>query len=368
VNRSRTMSPKALDVVDLSVIYADGKKVVDGVSFDLDEGQHLTLLGPSGCGKSTTLRAIAGLERPSGGTIRLFGESVYDASKGRNVPTDQRNLSMVFQNYAIWPHMTVFENVAYGLRVRNVASADIKKRVAQALDLVGLGGFAERMAPALSGGQQQRVALARSFVFNPRLILFDEPLSNLDAKLRLEMRHELKALQSRLGITSVFVTHDQEEALAMSDKVVVLRDGVIEQAGAPLDVYYRPRSRFVADFVGGSNIFPVSRSEALGSNLARLHLTNGQYLDCDWQGAHGKWDGACVKTVHIEMSRARRDAANVFELQIVDRSFVGDLVVYDARWGDLPLAIKKTSSELYDPGSKAYGHITTAHVIPLAEA
>ena len=360
------MSPKALDVVDLSVIYADGKKVVDGVSFDLEEGKHLTLLGPSGCGKSTTLRAIAGLERPSGGTIRLFGQPVFDASKNQNVPTDQRNLSMVFQNYAIWPHMTVFENVAYGLRVRNVSNADIKKRVAQALDLVGLGGFSDRMAPALSGGQQQRVALARSFVFNPRLILFDEPLSNLDAKLRLEMRHELKSLQSRLGITSVFVTHDQEEALAMSDKVVVLRDGAIEQVGEPLDVYYRPRSRFVADFVGGSNIFSVSRSEALGSNLARLHLTNGQYLDCDWQGTPGKWDGACVKTVHVEMSRARRDAPNVFELEIVDRSFVGDLVVYDARWGDLPLAIKKTSSELYDPGSKAYGHITTAHVIPLS--
>jgi iron(III) transport system ATP-binding protein len=361
------MSFKALEVVDLSVVYADQKKVVDTVSFDLEEGQHLTLLGPSGCGKSTTLRAIAGLERPSAGTIRLFGEPVFDASKRVNAPTEKRNLSMVFQNYAIWPHMTVFENVSYGLRVRNVSAADIKSRVTQALELVGLASFADRMAPALSGGQQQRVALARSFVFNPRLILFDEPLSNLDAKLRLEMRHELKALQTRLGITSVFVTHDQEEALAMSDKVVVLRAGVIEQVGTPLEVYYRPRTRFVADFVGGSNILPVSRAESIGSGRARLHLgDNGQHLDCDWQGAPGAWDGAAVKTVHVALGSTPFEGPNTFQVDIMERSFVGDLVVYGARWGSHQLVVRKTSGELHEPGSTAHARIDPRYVIPLS--
>ena len=214
----------------------------------------MTLLGPSGCGKTTTLRAIAGLEQPRGGSIRIDGQAMYDAAERKNVPTEQRGVSMVFQSYAVWPHMTVFDNVAYGLRVRKQSTADIKANVERALDLVQMRHLADRGASKLSGGQQQRVALARAIAFSPTVVLFDEPLSNLDAKLRAEMRVELRELQRRLDITSVYVTHDQEEALAISDRVIVMNVGVIEQIGTPEEIYNRPRSRFVADFVGSANL------------------------------------------------------------------------------------------------------------------
>src|SRR4051812_22102257 len=209
---------------------------VRGVSFNVIPGEQLTLLGPSGCGKTTTLRAIAGLEQPCGGEIRIAGAAVYSSQRGIHVPAEKRGLSMVFQSYAIWPHMTVFDNVAYGLRVRRAGTAEIAEKVAHALDLVQMRSFASRPASQLSGGQQQRVALARAFVFSPSVLLFDEPLSNLDAKLRADMRIELRELQHRLGITSVYVTHDLEEALAMSDRIVVMRDGLIEQTGTPDEI------------------------------------------------------------------------------------------------------------------------------------
>src|ERR1041384_7538001 len=196
---------------------------VRGVSFTVLHGEQLTLLGPSGCGKTTTLRAIAGLEKPAAGEIRLDGTAVYSSAQGINVPAEKRGLSMVFQSYAIWPHMSVFDNVAYGLRVRRVPAREIDTRVREALALVQMAGFERRPASQLSGGQQQRVALARACVFSPQVLLFDEPLSNLDAKLRADMRIELRELQHRLGITSVYVTHDLEEALAMSDRIVVMR-------------------------------------------------------------------------------------------------------------------------------------------------
>ena len=236
---------------------------VNGVSFTVGRGEHVTLLGPSGCGKTTTLRAIAGLEQPSGGSIRIDGQAMYDARRAqRNVPTEQRGVSMVFQSYAVWPHMTVFDNVAYGLRVRKQSAAEIKANVERALDLVQMRHLADRGASKLSGGQQQRVALARAIAFSPTVVLFDEPLSNLDAKLRAEMRVELRELQRRLGITSVYVTHDQEEALAISDRVIVMNVGVIEQIGTPEEIYNRPKSRFVADFVGSANLIKGRRAGA----------------------------------------------------------------------------------------------------------
>ena len=185
----------------------------------------MTLLGPSGCGKTTTLRAIAGLEDPTGGTIRLGGETVFSSAQRRNVPSEKRGLSMVFQSYAIWPHMTVFENVAYGLNVRKLPRAEVARNVRRVLDLVQMRRYADRPARELSGGQQQRIAVARAIAFSPTVLLFDEPLSNLDAKLRTEMRVELRELQRRLDFTSVYVTHDQEEALAISDRVIVMNGG-----------------------------------------------------------------------------------------------------------------------------------------------
>ena len=224
---------------------------VDNVTLDIPAGQLVTLLGPSGCGKTTTLRIIAGLEQPSTGRVIIGDEDVTP------LPTANRNVTMVFQSYALFPHLTVFENIAYGLRVSRRPGDEIRRRVQEVLDLVGLPGLAERSPAQLSGGQQQRVALARALVMKPRVLLFDEPLSNLDAKLRKRVRADIRLLQQELGITSVYVTHDQAEALAISDVVVVMNGGRVEQIGTPTDLYRRPASHFVADFIGEANLLPA---------------------------------------------------------------------------------------------------------------
>src|SRR5918911_524601 len=230
---------------------------VDDISFDVKDGELFTLLGPSGCGKTTTLRCIAGLEMPDHGEIAIDGRVLFSSEKGVRVPANERGLGMVFQSYAIWPHMNVFKNVAFPLEVlprrKRPARRELRERVERALTVVRLDHLADRQATDLSGGQQQRLALARALVMEPSLLLLDEPLSNLDAKLRAEMVFELKRLQRELGLTAVYVTHDQVEALAMSDWVAVMRDGKIEQVGRPREVYEAPRSRFVADFIGTSN-------------------------------------------------------------------------------------------------------------------
>jgi iron(III) transport system ATP-binding protein len=233
---------------------AQGAAAVNGISFSVPKGKLFTLLGPSGCGKSTTLRCIAGLERPEAGVITVDGRSQFDGEKGIFVSPDKRGVGMVFQSYAIWPHMTVYENVAYALEVKRTPREETRRRVMEALERVGLAGLAERPAPHLSGGQQQRVALARAIVGRPSLLLFDEPLSNLDAKLRERMRAEIRELQQRLDITAVYVTHDQAEALALSDTIAVMEAGKILAVGTPREIYGAPLSRFVADFVGSTNI------------------------------------------------------------------------------------------------------------------
>jgi ABC-type Fe3+/spermidine/putrescine transport system ATPase subunit len=257
-----TTAPR-IEVTRLQVCYGETVAVHE-IDFSVAAGELVTLLGPSGCGKTTTLRSIAGLETPSSGRILLHGEPMYCSATRRNVPTEKRGVSMVFQSYAIWPHMTVFENVAYGLRVRRLPATELRQHVDRALDLVQMRNFADRPASKLSGGQQQRVAVARAVAFNPKVLLFDEPLSNLDAKLRAEMRVELRELQRRLGITSLYVTHDQEEALAISDRIIVMQDGRIEQIGTPEEIYGRPSSRFVADFVGCANLIPGSLKTGYG--------------------------------------------------------------------------------------------------------
>lgn len=229
---------------------------VQDVTLNVPEGRLLTLLGPSGCGKTTTLRCIAGLERPDKGCIVLGDKIVFDSATRAFVPPAGRGIGMVFQSYAIWPHMSVFENVAFPLRVsrkRRYSSGEIAKKVKTALEMVRLGGYEDRRSTQLSGGQQQRLALARGLVAEPRLILLDEPLSNLDAKLREQMRFELKRLQLKLGLTAVYVTHDQSEALALSDEIAVFNQGHIVQRGTPLEIYRHPNSEFVADFVGSTN-------------------------------------------------------------------------------------------------------------------
>src|SRR5216683_4855097 len=236
-----------LEVRDLTKRYSP-LVIVGPISFDVHEGEFFSLLGPSGCGKTTTLRCIAGFEALSGGSIRVGGQRLDDR------PPHRRDVGLVFQNYALFPHLTVFDNVAFGLRLRKVDKAAIERRVGQMLDLVDLPSIASRYPAQLSGGQQQRVAIARSLVLEPSLLLFDEPLSNLDFKLRIQMRYELRDLQRRLGKTAVYVTHDQTEALALSDRIAVLSQGRIEQVGTPSEIYERPATAFVADFIGSSNI------------------------------------------------------------------------------------------------------------------
>jgi iron(III) transport system ATP-binding protein len=272
-----------LTVCDLGMSYGP-LAVIDRISFDLPPGAFFTLLGPSGCGKTTTLRCIAGLAEPHRGSIRIGGEAVFDAQAGLNVPLDRRNFGMVFQSYAIWPHLSVFENVAFPLRVsqdERFASDRIKAMVEEALSTVGLGHLAARSATQLSGGQQQRVALARAIVRRPRLLMLDEPLSNLDAVLREEMRVELKRLQQQLGITTVYVTHDQSEALEMSDAIAVLNRGRVVQIGAPPEVYFNPCDTFVAGFMGSPNILKAAQPGAVSAGeLREVALADGRMLTC----------------------------------------------------------------------------------------
>jgi ABC-type Fe3+/spermidine/putrescine transport system ATPase subunit len=235
---------------------------VDAIDLDIQDGEIFSLLGPSGCGKTTTLRLIAGLEGADGGDIYYQGKPVVSVSRRIALPPDKRNMGMVFQSYAIWPHMSVFDNVAYPLKVRGVPSRKRRDRVMQALELVGLQHLADRQAPQLSGGQQQRVALARAIIAEPGVILLDEPFSNLDAKLREQMRLSLKSLLNKLNTTAVFVTHDQVEALALSDRIAVMNAGKVEQVDAPKDVYERPSTPFVRDFLGKAILLSCEVAEA----------------------------------------------------------------------------------------------------------
>ena len=247
----------------------DGKVIaVDQVTLDIAAGEFFSLLGPSGCGKTTSLRMIAGFEMPDSGRVHVGGQDITD------VPVHRRDMGMVFQSYALFPHRTVAENVAFGLRMRDVAKPEIARRVAAALAQVALTGLEDRKPGQLSGGQQQRVALARALVVEPRVLLCDEPLGALDRKLRQQMQFELKELQRRLGVTLVFVTHDQEEALAMSDRIAVMNAGRVEQVGAPTEIYERPRTRFVADFIGEINILEeAGQARALRPEKIRLVAT-----------------------------------------------------------------------------------------------
>jgi ABC-type Fe3+/spermidine/putrescine transport system ATPase subunit len=245
----------AFIAVDKLVKRYGANTVIDHVSFEVPEGEFLTFLGPSGCGKTTTLRSIAGFIQQDSGAISIGGQDMT------GVPPYRRHLGMVFQNYALFPHLSVFENVAFGLRIRGVDRTEATKRIETALARVRLAGLGSRLPKQLSGGQQQRVALARALVYEPRVLLLDEPLSNLDAKLRVEMRSEIRALQRDLGVTALYVTHDQEEALSVSDRIMVMNEGRIEQLSTPWQLYNQPETTFVASFVGTSNILPASVSD-----------------------------------------------------------------------------------------------------------
>ncbi len=362
----------AIEVEGLSIRYST-LTVVSDVSFQAKPGEQLTLLGPSGCGKTTTLRAVAGLEKPSAGRIRVGGTVMFDAAAGINVPAERRGLSMVFQSYAIWPHMTVFENVAYGLRVRRTSETEIKKRVGDALDLVQMGNFAQRHASQLSGGQQQRVALARACAFSPTVLLFDEPLSNLDAKLRGDMRIELRELQHRLGVTSLYVTHDLEEALAMSDQILVMRAGHIEQSGPPGEIYNYPRTAFVADFVGSSNLIRGTLQPGQSRDgLVAVTTKDGQTILAT---THGRQCGAeacvSVRTVHLQLTPDMTpppDAPNQWPATILRSVFLGDLTQTHVRWGTTELIVRQTGPQTWTEGQSALLSADPRHCALLEES
>jgi iron(III) transport system ATP-binding protein len=348
------VSATRIEVTDLVVRYGDAV-AVNGVSFTVGRGEHLTLLGPSGCGKTTTLRAIAGLEQPSSGSITIDGQAMFDAAARRNVPAEQRGVSMVFQSYAVWPHMSVFNNVAYGLRVRKQGAADIKANVERALDLVQMRHLADRPASKLSGGQQQRVALARAVAFSPTVVLFDEPLSNLDAKLRAEMRVELRELQRRLDITSVYVTHDQEEALAISDRVIVMNVGVIEQIGTPEEIYNRPKSRFVADFVGSANLIK-GRVTAPG-----VFEAGGGVILKTVGGSSGT--EVAVRTAYIDLAAQPGD--NQLPGTVRQRMFHGDFVQYIVECACGRLIVRRPPTNLLEEGAPVTLSFSPEHTVLL---
>jgi ABC-type Fe3+/spermidine/putrescine transport system ATPase subunit len=360
--------PKPHIEVDRLELHYGSVPAVRGVSFDVLPGEQLTLLGPSGCGKTTTLRAIAGLEQPTAGEIRIDGVTVYSSEARINIRAEKRGLSMVFQSYAIWPHMTVFENVAYGLRVRRTPAAEVAEKVHQALDMVQMGSLASRRAAQLSGGQQQRVALARAFVFQPSVLLFDEPLSNLDAKLRADMRIELRELQHRLGITSVYVTHDLEEALAMSDRIVVMRDGLIEQTGTPDEIYRLPNSAFVADFVGSANLIRGRhRTDLDADGLIALETSAGHIVHAMAYGRPvGSEPVVSVRTVHLRLSTEPPAAAqNVWRVPIRQTVFQGDFTQVHVGWGDQHLVARCAAMEPLAVGRDVYISVEPRHVVVL---
>jgi iron(III) transport system ATP-binding protein len=310
---------------NLSKHYGAGAPAaVRNLTLNIADNRFVTLLGPSGCGKTTTLRLIAGFVRPDAGTIRVDG--VVLSSSQAVVPPERRGMGMVFQNYAVWPHKTVFENVAFGLQARGTPDVEIEGRVLRMLDLVGLAGFERRLPSELSGGQQQRVALARSLVVEPGILLLDEPLSNLDAKLRERMRTELKQLQRRTGITFVYVTHDQAEAMALSDDIAVMHGGLLQQFGPPAQVYGRPANRVVADFMGQVNFVPA-RIADVRDGMARVEIAGAASLSLALPA--GISVGAAVDlAVRPENVRLGPPVAGAPTGRVADVTFLGNATEY----------------------------------------
>ncbi|MBS29150.1 MAG: Fe3+/spermidine/putrescine ABC transporter ATP-binding protein [Alphaproteobacteria bacterium] len=323
--------------VDNLVKYFGDDKAVDGISFGIPEGSFLTLLGPSGCGKTTTLMSIAGLHTIDGGRIKV-GETVFTSPKeGLFLPPEKRDIGMVFQSYAIWPHMTVAENVAYPLEIRKWNQSDIDDRVAEVLKLVGLTDWANSLATNLSGGQQQRASLARAIVSSPSLLLFDEPLSNLDLKLRETMRVELKRIQAEVGITSIYVTHDQSEALVMSDEIIVMSKGKIEQRGGPVEIYSKPVNEYVSNFIGVANLMKGKVIEASEPGKGTVEVVQeGQkvLLPCRLGPGIGAGEDA-VLSVRPENVHAVLDGGEgPVTGECTHAIFLGSYVDCRVKWGD----------------------------------
>ena len=323
-----------LVVENLHLQYGDNP-ILKGVSMTLNPGEVVALLGASGSGKTTLLRSVAGLEQPSRGRIAIGDSMLFDSEAGVDVPVEKRNLGLVFQSYALWPHRTVSENVAYGLKLRGMPASDVDQRVTQALTNLGLDTLAQRLPHQLSGGQQQRVAIARALVYNPPVVLMDEPLSNLDAKLREEARAWLRELIVRLGLSALVVTHDQTEAMAMSDKILLLNFGQIEQQGTPEEMYNRPQTQFTAEFMGSNNRLPGTIARVEGARA--LLVGDGFKL---WGSVRGKVGVGDRATGIIRVERMKTAAApgeNRVPAELVTAMFMGDRSEHLFKLGEMRL-------------------------------
>jgi|SRR5581483_3459044 len=327
---------------------------VHDIDFAVDDGSFYTLLGPSGCGKTTTLRCIAGLERPDAGDIEVGGTVVFSSSRRTYVPAHKRDIGMVFQSYAIWPHMTVFDNAAFPLRVggKKYSRAEITRKVEEALRIVELGGLEGRMATQLSGGQQQRLALARALVREPRVLLLDEPLSNLDAKLREQMRGELRDLQRRVGITTLYVTHDQVEALSMSNRIAVMSHGKIVQEDTPREIYRSPRTRFVADFIGSTNF--INGTWSADGRLGRADTAFGPLeAQASQPLAAGEPILLSIRPEDVRLhQQAPPQAVNLIEGRIASVMFVGEFLDCRVDVGSQELRTRQHPTAQFQPGQK----------------
>ncbi len=347
----RKKEPKGVLLDHISKIYQDPKTgkdffAVNDVTLEMKPGSFVTLLGPSGCGKTTTLRMIAGFESPDRGEIYLGGQPI------NQLPPNKRDTAMVFQSYALFPHYNVFDNVAYGLKLRKIPRAEIHERVTRILGLVELTGMETRMTNQLSGGQQQRVALARALVVEPGVLLFDEPLSNLDAKLRVQMRTEIRRIQQILGITAVYVTHDQSEAMSISDQIILMRQGVIAQMGTPMEIYYHPNSEFVADFIGECNFLRGVVRDVRGDQV--MVEVNGHIVTA----AYGKDVMAgdeCEIVVRPEAISIAREGLLPCRVEL--SCFMGSYQNYHVRVGDTLVKIADNcpvNKEIFGEGSEAF--------------
>ncbi len=338
---------------------------VNRINLAIAEGEFFTLLGSSGCGKTTTLRMVGGLEKPDSGAIYLGDQCLVAAEQRLFIKPEKRNMGMVFQSYALWPHMTVFENVSYPLKLRGIRGRDAANKVAEVLGLVGLTGLEDRQAPALSGGQQQRVALARALVFSPKVLLLDEPLSNLDAQLREEMRRELKALQQRVHITVIFVTHDQIEALSLSDRIAIMNFGVLEQVGAPEEVYYKPATPFVRDFLGKTFLLPgkvagVAEQQvqvAVADVGAPTLVIQRNNVVSSGRGdlTVGQPAMVAIRPERIELlNRAGEEQGNVIEGTLQATHFLGDRYEYTVTLGSESRVIVSPEAQQLKQGDRVF--------------
>lgn len=345
-----TKEPKGVRLQNISKIYQDPKtgkpfKAVDNLSLSIEPGSFVTLLGPSGCGKTTALRMIAGFESPDEGEIFLGEQSINELTPNK------RDTAMVFQSYALFPHYNVFDNVAYGLKRRKVPESEIKTKVLDMLELVGLANMEGRMTNQLSGGQQQRVALARALVVEPGVLLFDEPLSNLDAKLRVSMRTEIRKIQQKAGITALYVTHDQSEAMSISDRIIIMNKGILEQMGSPRDIYYKPKNMFVADFIGEAN-FLTATVDALQGETATVTVS-GHSMTVSNQSAAAVGEKA---TMVIRPEAATLQDEGLLPCEVLLSTFMGAHQYYQVMVGEQMVQITDYNPVLrkaYEVGERA---------------